>query len=446
MIRGWKVKFCKRVNAASNQKGATLALVAVSMVALLGFAALAVDVGNLLTIRAESQRTADASALAGAGHLLIDADDSLGAVNAAMTFAARNSVNGAAVSLDSGDVDVDLDSMIVTTRVYNTTTRGNAPATFFARVLGINSVDVVTYARAWAAPANGIEAGGTIEDCVLPVGLLDYYDTDGNGEYTDGEPKFGFDESDHGKLLKLTVSGSNPSGPKECQIEQQWDSETQTGVWNANPNVDYCNSEEQSWSCWYQTESASSGGGGGATDLGSQILGNTCNELYTGQTLWQASAGGEKQSLVSSDYTAGGPGSFADLIRMDLAQSGNVDLEWCPRGEGGNGLVGCPMRVGSNCTGSCVTESPRLRASPILDPDTAGGESGANNTFEISGFAGLFIEKVACNASYPNFGGPGGAGNWNVYVRIMTAQTQGNQSGSTPPDENSLIRELKLIK
>lgn len=441
MIRGWKMKIGRGVNAASNQRGATLALVAVSMVALLGFAALAVDVGNLLNIRTESQRTADASALAGAGHLLIDPDDSVGAVNEAMAFAARNSVNGSAVSLQAGDVDVDLDSMIVTTRVYNTSDRGNAPATFFARVLGINSVDVVTYARAWAAPANGIEAGGTIEDCVLPVGLLDFYDTNGDGQYTPGEPQFGFDETDHGKLLKLTVSGSTDKGPPACQTEPVWNSDTQTGVWNANPDVDYCNSEEESWSCWYQPESSSGGGGGGATDLGNQILGNSCNELSQGQTLWQASAGGEKQSLVSSDYDTGGPGSFADLINLDLDQNNGVDLVWCPTGEGGDSNIGCPMR--GNCDGTCVTESPRLRAAPVLDPLSASGD-GANNTFTISGFTGVFIEKVACNASYAQLGGP--AGNWNVYVRIMTAQTQGNQSGSTPPDENSLIRELKLIK
>ncbi len=213
-------------------------------------------------------------------------------------------------------------------------------------------------------------------------------------------------------------------------------------MWNANPDVDYCNSEEESWSCWYQTESSSDGGSGGADDLGAQIIGESCNELYEGQTLWQASAGGEKQSLVSSEYESGGPGSFADLIRLDLEQNAGVDLVWCPAGEGGNSNIGCPMR--GSCGGSCVTESPRLRAAPILDPDTAGGESGANNTFEISGFAGIFIEKVACNSTYPNLGGP--AGNWNVYVRIMTAQTQGNQGGDTPPNEDSLIRELKLIK
>ncbi|MGW8282106.1 MAG: hypothetical protein ACWGON_02295, partial [Gemmatimonadota bacterium] len=282
--------------------------------------------------------------------------------------------------------------------------------------------------------------GGTIEDCVLPVGLLDYYDTNGDGQYTEGEPQFGFDESDHGKLLKLTVSGSTEQGPPACQNEPAWDEGTQTGVWNANPDVDYCNSEEQSWSCWYQTESSSSGGGGGATDLGGQILGNSCNELSEGQTLWQASAGGEKQSLVSSDYDAGGPGSFADLINLDLEQNGNVDLVWCPTGEGGDSNIGCPKR--GDCTGSCVTDSPRLRAAPVLDPETASGE-GANNTFKISGFTGVFIEKVACNYSSTQLGPA--KGNWNVYVRIMTAQTQGTEAGNTPPDENSLLRRLRLI-
>jgi Flp pilus assembly protein TadG len=443
MIRGWRPKFRKQFKAAANERGATIALVAVSMVALLGFAALAVDVGHLLNTRTESQRVADAAALAGAGYLLVDPDDSVGAVNEAIAFAARNSVNGAAVSLQAGDVDVDLDSMIVTARVYNTSDRGNAPGTFFAKVLGINTVDVVTYARAWAAPASGIESGGTIEDCVLPVGLLDYYDADGDGQYTPGEPQFGFDESDHGKLLKLTVSGSSDKGPPACQDEPEWEyAGPQTGVWNANPDVDYCNStsETQSWSCWYQMEE---GSGGGATDLGNQILGNSCNELYEGQTLWQASAGGEKQSLTSADDATGGPGSFRDLIELDLAQNGGVDLVWCVAGSGGDNDVGCPKR--GNCSGACVTESPRLRAAPVLDPNSSSG-TGANNNFTVSGFTGLFIEKVACNFSdsYGQLGGP--AGNWNVYVRLMTARTSGTQDGTTPPDENSLIRQLRLIE
>ena len=433
MIRGWKVKFCKRVNAASNQKGATLALVAVSMVALLGFAALAVDVGNLLKIRTESQRAADSAALAGAGYLLVDSDDSLGAVNEAMAFAAKNQVDGTAVTLQAGDVDVDLDSMIVTTRVYNTSDRGNAPGTFFAKVLGINSVDVVTYARAWAAPASGVEAGGAIEDCVLPVGILDFEDLNGDGEISEGESPYGFDQKDHGKLIKLTVSGSSPGGPPVCQSEP-------AEVWNADPDVDYCNGPEESWSCWYFDQEHA---GGGATELGASILGNSCIELQTGQTLYEASGAGEKTSLVQSDDATGGPGSFRDVIELDLAESSNVDLVWCPAGSGGDDALGCAVRVGDSCPGTCVINSPRFRSAPVLSPDviTTGG---ANTSFTVTGFVGLFIERVACSYNAGQFGGP--AGQWNVYVRLMTSQTPGTNGGDPPPSEDTLLRELKLIE
>lgn len=52
-----------------NQNGGVIVLVAVSMVVLLGFAALAVDVGHLVAARNELQNAADAGALAGARFL-----------------------------------------------------------------------------------------------------------------------------------------------------------------------------------------------------------------------------------------------------------------------------------------------------------------------------------------------------------------------------------------
>jgi Flp pilus assembly protein TadG len=430
-MRGWKERL-------RDEGGAALILVAGTLVVILGFAALAVDAGNLYMIRTESQRTADAAALACAGHLLIDSDDSLGAANRAIEFAAKNSVAGSPAVILPGDVDLDMPNWTCTTRLYHTADRGNAPGTFFAKVLGINSVDVVTFARAWAAPANGVEPGGTIEDCVLPVGILDFEDLNGDGNIDTGEYPHGFDQDDHGKLLKLTVSGSSPGGPPVCQTEPAWDAATQTGVWNANPDVDYCNQPEESWSCWWKENEQD---GGGTTDLGQAILGNNCADVFTGDTLYQASAGGEKTSLVQADDAAGGPGSFRDVIELDLAASGGNDLVWCPTGEGGSGAVGCPMR--GSCGGTCVTESPRLRAAPVLSPATVGG-SGANNAFTVTGITGLFIERVSCAYDAGQFGGP--AGQWNVYVRLMTAQSQGSSGGDTPPDEDALVRELKLIE
>ena len=49
-----------------NERGQTIALVAASLVALLGMAALSIDVVTLYVARGEAQRAADAAALAGA--------------------------------------------------------------------------------------------------------------------------------------------------------------------------------------------------------------------------------------------------------------------------------------------------------------------------------------------------------------------------------------------
>ena len=53
------------VDRGRDERGATLAVVAASMVVVLGMGALAVDVGMLYTVRTKLQATADASALGG---------------------------------------------------------------------------------------------------------------------------------------------------------------------------------------------------------------------------------------------------------------------------------------------------------------------------------------------------------------------------------------------
>jgi Flp pilus assembly protein TadG len=53
-------------DAHSKQRGVTIALVAISMVVIIGMAALSIDVGTLYQAKAEAQRAADAAALAAA--------------------------------------------------------------------------------------------------------------------------------------------------------------------------------------------------------------------------------------------------------------------------------------------------------------------------------------------------------------------------------------------
>ena len=59
----------KQTHQRGNQHGAVLVIVAISMIALLGVVALAVDYGYLAVTKTELQNIADASALAGAGEL-----------------------------------------------------------------------------------------------------------------------------------------------------------------------------------------------------------------------------------------------------------------------------------------------------------------------------------------------------------------------------------------
>ena len=78
-----------------GRRGAVIVLVSVLMVVLLGFVALTVDIGHLLALSAEMQRTVDASALAGASAL----EDTEGEVLArAERFAGLNFVNGTGLS------------------------------------------------------------------------------------------------------------------------------------------------------------------------------------------------------------------------------------------------------------------------------------------------------------------------------------------------------------
>lgn len=152
-----------------RQQGMTLPMTALFIVVLFAFAALAVDVGVLYTARTSAQHAADAAALAGAYTFsTTPAGNQLDiAYNAAVAAAQRNKVMGATLdpaSFDKHSADVEggcptsTDNNWVCVNVarqrvtVNVARRGgNAPVTYFARVIGWNSADVATMATAEAA-------------------------------------------------------------------------------------------------------------------------------------------------------------------------------------------------------------------------------------------------------------------------------------------------------
>ena len=436
--------------SVADQRGAAIVLVAASMLALVSAAALAIDIGLLLTARVESQRAADSAALAGAGWLIIDPDDSIGAVNKAIEYAALNNIRGTAARLESGDVQVILDSAKVRVFVQNLGDRDNAITTFFARVFGIGSMDIRTMATAWAAPVIGTNENES--ECLLPIALPDrYIDLNGDGQYDPGETydpqSTGLGDWQIGQLVAVKVSGSqNTGGPQACRQESDL------------VDLDLCRElpDSENWRCWWREAPDADGG---AEVLGGRIYpGTGCSEeMEVGDQIWTASASGGKQSLTNTvhedfggtcttvcyDYNGDGiadegceqqcpNGSFGDLIRAD------PDLYW-----DGSEAFKCVRRVGES--GCFEGDSPRIRRVPVIRPDLVSG-TGAGVTSYVSEFAGVFIEKVACNYDLNQFEKSGG--NLNVYIRIIRNDDPGGKVGGDPGPGagGTTLKRLQLIE
>lgn len=442
----------KRVTRwVGNQRGAAIILVAGSMVAIVSAVAIAIDVGMLLVARSEAQRAADSGALAGAGWLIIDPDDEAGARARAESFAERNLVRGFTPDVyPDEDIDVILDSAKVRVRVrmIDDTNLGGVRSlsmpTYFARVFGIDHVDVTAKAAAWAAPAGELTPDEVY--CPLPIALPDpWTDIDGDGIPDAGEvydPQgTGITDYDVGDLIALKVSGSEETGgPPICRTE------------SSLVTRDLCRElpESDNWRCWFrEAENAD----GGAEVLGPRIYpGEGCDfGLEIGDTVWTASASGNKQSLVhtvSEDFggtctettTCSDPldpatcttttscpnGSFADLIRAD------PDLYW-------DVGCNCVMRNGVKFEG----HSPRIRQVPLVAPfGTEGTGAGVNTT--IVDFTGVFIDKVACSYNADQLYGPGG--NLNVYIRIMRIPTAGAGGSGEDEPTGTTLKRLQLIE
>ncbi len=90
----------------NRRRGVAFAVVLVAFLAVLGTAALTVDVGMLILAKQQLQDAADAAALAGVSSLQIELDAQL-ARDTAVAAAARNEALGKAVTLDGG-VDVEV--------------------------------------------------------------------------------------------------------------------------------------------------------------------------------------------------------------------------------------------------------------------------------------------------------------------------------------------------
>lgn len=159
---------------AHDESGMTYVFIGLGFMAFLSASMLAIDVGMLMTARAQAQNSADAGALAGAVALFRESftDHSAGgpAVTSAIRAAEMNKVMSGTVSVTPPDVTFhpgqggELNRVQV--QVFRTTARGNPVNTYIARFFGMQTADIGATAMAEATPANAMT-------CVKPFTIPD---------------------------------------------------------------------------------------------------------------------------------------------------------------------------------------------------------------------------------------------------------------------------------
>ncbi len=198
------------VRMIRNRQGAALALVAVSLVVILGMGALAVDMGMLMKQREDAQRAADAAALAGASAFQNAKPlDAIGdAKRLAFDYLARNYVGGTYIDTTNKVASVTGGNRYITTASEGTVVvlpdsvkvrvivRRPAVGTLFSRVLGYLNVPI-------AAKAAAVASNSGASKCLKPFALPDIW----------GEP--GAAPSDDKNFNRMEDIGKNWNKPDE---------------------------------------------------------------------------------------------------------------------------------------------------------------------------------------------------------------------------------------
>jgi hypothetical protein len=387
--------------------------------ALVGMAALAVDLGILLAARTEAQRAADAGALSGALSLWEAKNNEERAKEKAIEVANANLVHGDANNVLLGDVDVDMAISRVRVRILRTAARTSAIANIFARMLGIETSDISAQAAAHMAPSNGV-------NCPLPIVLVDrWWETPGgalanqlgdewNPEvdvYNAGPlqampgsnmEQTGYGEPDRGRILRLYSGspGDNPLPGWSYLLELN------------DPGGDVV----RSWIKGCDDPST-------VFEYGMQV------EIKTGMTV-----GPVDQGFTHGDNAQGGPG----LITQDPTAYWGTSAN-SPDG----GCVFRPGQVDVNGEHLCVS-SPRIKPAFLISPTDVPMSPG-NAMVTLRNFVGLYVicagvlqpDQNSCTGSLNS---PGGG----VWVRFI--DYRGVSTSAPNQNTGSLVRTLQLVE
>ncbi len=339
----------------ADQRGAVMVIVAGSMIALISAIALAVDVGMLTVARTEAQQVADGAALAGAGALVLSPDNVGFATAEAIAFSGRNEIRGTQAVVLPEDIDVDTDKDLVTVRVIRTQERGNPVGTFFARVFGVNTVNISADATARASPAAGI-------NCLLPVALPDrWYEAPGNGERS-------YDPEDGDYYIPWMNTSTDPATVNDSYTGySSADIGTPIVIQSSTANGDLNSFWYYPWRPPDQS---------GADDYRTNVASCVDPTIQFGV--------GTKVDVEPGNMRGPTVQGFQDLIDLDSNAVWNEQMH-C--------ITDAVDALSSD--GDACRSSRRVRPIPLFDPSQA--PQTGNEGFTFTNFAGIFVEGIQGN-------------------------------------------------
>lgn len=388
-------KFSRR----RSERGQTILLVAVSLVALLGMVALAIDVVTLYVARSEAQRAADAAALAGA-KMLVDAGVTSDPCNSTLATNAQtlaqtqgglvgvqNNVAGQAptvvVSFPNGAQITNCPNAFgINPQVKAVVTRTGLP-TFFARIWsqGLATVSATATAEAYnPSNSSSVNANTTVNPiaprCVKPMLLPN---CDPNPGHT-GTACGGFATFIDKTTGQITKPGLSPAGV----VGEMWPSMTANcgapGCTPGNPSAGNYYPVVLDQSALHLCPSCSTSTAGFQWDL----------ECCNGATL----ACGQQVLLDTAENPNGGGGLATAGGRCMINFPGNdfIDTTTNPisfTAGSNNPFVGSSIQTGDHIQNSqSVVSVPIYDSSSGLPP---------TNPITIIGFLQLFISNVDGN-------------------------------------------------
>jgi Flp pilus assembly protein TadG len=413
----------KHARLVWNERGVTLALMAVSMFLTLGMAAIAIDYGMIKSAKAEAQRAMDSAALAGASAFLIN-DPTINkttvAQDRAKEFARQHSVRSVLVDTTGacGTAEVCVTVDLANEKVKADFARANI-GLWFASIFGSKTMGITA-----SATAHAVESG--ITTCLMPIAIADKWHNTlpDAAEDANGDGIWDYKDANNNGQWDYSKSQGKVAEPWE-----QWVYDPSEGDYYRPPsdvsptgytNGDYghqmvlmaldpaSTSVSSNYLAWGKDGTAASD-----SALAARILNPDCGENQLNDT-YQRAANGSKPNLGQA---------WADRIAMDPS----ANWTW-------NNSTNSPVCGNTTCPTNWEEISPRVVAIGLYDPAIMLNPQ--DNTIQFLNFAKIFLDQRPCSGS------PGQC-KAEVTGRFLGYVEGG---GGTGPSSGPLVKKLVLIK